>query len=135
MRLRETLVGGRGRKHIPEGWAPPPPGGPSRRPGTAALSSRMPSHASKKTVDPQAREISLPVGQRREGQGELGPFDDHLCHSSVSPAPPDPSSSLQQSQWLWREPKDSPSSPHHERLGRRRQKLLRFPEVSHFTRG
>lgn len=49
--------------------------------------------------------------------------------------PPDPSSSLQHSQWLWREPKDSPSSPHHERLGRRRQKLLRFPEVSHFTRG
>lgn len=82
--------GWKGEKAYSRRLGTPPPGGPSRQPGTAALSSRMPSHASKKTVDPQAREISHPVGQRREGQGELGPFDDRLCHPSVSPAPPRP---------------------------------------------
>ena len=135
-RLRETLVGGMGRRHISGGWAPPPRQVDlSRQPGTAALSCRMLRVILQKR--PQARECALPGGQRREGQRELGPFDDHLCHPSSSPAPPTPhpAYSGEQSQWLWRQPKDSHSSPYHDRLGRGRQKLLGFPEVSHFTTG
>ena len=125
--------GGMGRRHISGGWAPPQVD-LSRQQRTAALSCRMLRVILQKR--PQARERVLPGGQRREGQRELGPFDDHLCHPSSSPAPLTlhAAYSRQQSQWLWRQPKDSHSSPYHDRLGRGRQKLLGFPKVSHFTR-
>lgn len=128
-------MGGRGRRNIPEGWVPPPPVDLSRQPGTAALSSRMPRVMLQKRQWTHRQEKLPSLRDREERASEnwaplMTTYATPRVHL-LTPTP-HPAYSRQQSQWLWRQPKDSHSSPHHERLGRR-QKLLRFPEVSHFT--